>query len=692
MTAVPPSPPATAAGPQRFAGAVEPLLTLALGAGLAAVSLGAKGGLQLQPITTAEIVLDLVAGVLCAVALLVGRSGRRAWGAGTLALMAAFTVLTGVSIVWAIEPSVAWVEANRTITAFAMLATGVALVRLVPDRWRALLGGVLVAALLVSGFALLTKIFPSWLAEDETYGRLREPFEYWNAVGLTAAMGLPPAIWLGARRDGHAGLAALAYPAAGVLLLTILLAYSRGSILAAGIGLAVWFAVTPLRLRSATVLLPSALLAGIGAWWAFHQDGLSKDQIPLAIRSNAGTELGVLVAVLVVLLLVTGFTASWLRDRRVRSPRTRRAWGIAFLVALALVPVAMAGALATTDRGLGGSISHGWTSLTDPNASTPSNDPSRLTAIGSVRARYWRDAISIFKARPGTGVGAGGYASARLRFRKDDLDVLHAHGYLVQTAADLGIAGLALTLALLAAWLAATTRATGPWRGPGARGDAPERVGLLALGSIVVVFGVHSLVDWTWFIPGTVVPPLLCAGWLVGRGPSREPLVRTPRSWPRVAAAVAVVLLAVIAAWAASQPQAAVDRTDDALAALAAGKVDEARTLAEEAHDIDPLTVDPLFALSEVETIARRPAEARAALERAVQLQPATPDAWIRLAQFDLLAGNAAAARRNVRPALYLDPRSAPAQAIFLEASRKLAQAKTKTKAKAKAKKQQSQP
>ena len=83
-------------------------------------------------------------------------------------------------------------------------------------------------ALLVSGYALLTKIFPAWLAEDETYGRLREPFEYWNAVGLTAALGLPPAIWLGARRDGHAGLAALAYPASGVLVLTILLAYSRG--------------------------------------------------------------------------------------------------------------------------------------------------------------------------------------------------------------------------------------------------------------------------------------------------------------------------------------------------------------------------------------------------------------------------------------------------------------------------------
>jgi hypothetical protein len=566
-----------------------------------------------------------------------------------------------------------------------MFAMGVALARLLDVHWRALLGGVLIAALLVSAYALLTKVFPAWLASDETYGRLREPYEYWNAVGLTAALGLPAAVWLGARRDGHGGLAALAYPAVGVLTLTMLLAYSRGSLLAAGIGLAVWFSVAPLRLRSATVLLPSGFLGALAAWWAFGQDGLSKDDIPLDLRSNAGTELGVLVGVLVVVLLVVGFAASWLRDRRVRSARTRRAWGIAFLVVLALIPIAAAGALATTERGLGGSISNGWTKLTDPNASTPANDPSRLTAIGSVRARYWRDAIEILEARTTVGVGAGGYETARLRFRQDELDVLHAHGYLVQTAADLGVVGLLVTLALLGAWIAAAIRTTGPWRGVGARGDGAERVGLIALACIVVVFGVHSFIDWTWFIPGTVVPALLCAGWVAGRGPWREPLVRGARTRARSAAAALVVVIAGFAAWSAAQPQAALDRTDDALAALAAGRTTQALELAQEATDLDPLAVDPLFALSESEGAAGQPVRARAALERAVQLQPATPETWIRLAQFELLAGDAAAAQRTVRPALYLDPRSAPAQAVFIEASKQLDAAKKRKPTAAKA-------
>ena len=44
--------------------------------------------------------------------------------------------------------------------------------------------------------------------------------------------------------------------------------------------------------------------------------------------------------------------------------------------------------------------------------------------------------------------------------------------------------------------------------------------------SICVVFGVHSFVDWTWFVPGNAVLALLCAGWLAGRGPTDEPIVR----------------------------------------------------------------------------------------------------------------------------------------------------------------------
>ncbi len=391
-----------------------------------------------------------------------------------------------------------------------------------------------------------------------------------------------------------------------------------------------------------------------------------------------------------LVLLLAGLTATWVRDRRSWPPPTRRAWGIALLVALALTPIAAAGALALSERGLGGSVSKAWSDLTDPEANTPANDPSRLTAIGSVRARYWRDGIDIFEARTLKGVGAGGYAVARLRFRDDDLDVLHAHGYLVQVASDLGIIGLAVSLALFAAWLAAAIRAAGPWRRNAPRETSSERAGLLTMFAVVITFGSHSLVDWTRYVPGTIVPALLIAGWLAARGPGAEALPRLGsirprlesgiRSPARVIAAVAVVTLAVTAAWSTGRPQAALDRVDDSLAALADRRPDDARALAREAGDLNPLALEPLFALAEVEGASGDGDAALAAYERGVQLQPASAEAWVRLANFYLQDGNSALAMRAVQPALYLDPRSPAATAVFLEAYRRSEAAKAKAR------------
>src|SRR6201999_3585591 len=145
------------------------------------------------------------------------------------------------------------------------------------------------------------------------------------------------------------------------------------------------------------------------------------------------------------------------------SQLTRSRVGAAALACVALAPIALAGWLATAERGLGGSISKAWTDLTDPNATPPANDPTRLAAVGSVRARYWDEALKIWRTEKLTGVGAGGYRTARPRVRRDQINVRHAHGYVVQTLADLGLIGLALNLALLAAWLAAAAQATGMW-------------------------------------------------------------------------------------------------------------------------------------------------------------------------------------------------------------------------------------
>ena len=656
--------------------AAEPLATIAFAAVLAAIALEGGGGLQLGPLTKVEMAVDVVAGVLVAAAIVVGGYTRRMWGGLTLALMAALVVVTALSISWAVEPSEAWQEANRTLSYLAVMAAGVALARLFPRRWTALLGGIVLASVVVCGYALLTKVFPGTLNSDEIYARLREPYGYWNAIGLTAALAGPACLWLGARRTGHAALSALAYPILGLLFVTLLLAYSRGALLALAIGCAVWFAIVPLRLRGAVVLATSALGGGMVSLWAFSQNSLSKDRIALSDRVSAGHELGIALIAMVLVLLVAGLAIGFASAQRAPSLGVRRQAGVVMLIALALVPVAFVGALALSERGLGGSVSKGWKDLTDPNASTPANAPDRLTAVGSVRARYWNEALKMFRAHKTLGVGAGGYATVRPRFRNDTLDVRHAHGYVVQTAADLGLLGLGVALALLAAWLAASGRTVGLWgAGRGAAWTA-ERVGMATLLTICVVFGVHSFVDWTWFVPGNAILALLCAGWLAGRGPTDEPILRrtTPRMavrqpW-RIGLAVAGAAVALVAAWTSWQPQRAVAEGSDALSAAEAGNYTQARAEIADARSINPLSVDLLFQQAAIENAGDNPESARAALQEAVRKQPANPAPWEALAEFELSQGRKPQALSAVGSALYLDPRSQTAIATYLEASR----------------------
>jgi hypothetical protein len=657
--------------------AMEPLATVAFGAVLAAIALQGGGGLQLGPLTKVELAVDIAAGGLVAAAIVAGGQTRKLWGGLTLALMAALVAVTALSITWAVEPSAAWNEANRTLAYLATMASGVALVRLFPQRWPALLGGVVLACAVLSGYALLTKVFPGALHSDGTYARLREPFGYWNAVGLMAALGAPACLWLGARRSGHAALNALAYPALGLLFATILLAYSRGALLALACGCVVWFAIVPLRLRGVAVLATGALGGGFVGLWTFAQNPLSNDNVPLADRATAGHQLGILLVAMVLVLLLAGMAIGFASAQRAPSPDTRRQAGIVVLTALALVPVVFVGALALSQRGLGGSLSKGWKDLTDPyaNGNVVSNAPGRLTAVGSVRARYWNEALKMFRAHKTLGVGAGGYATVRPRFRKDTLDVRHAHGYVVQTLADLGIVGMAVSLALLAAWLAAAQRTVGLW-GPGRHAPwTPERVGMATLLSICVVFGVHSFVDWTWFVPGNAILALLCAGWLAGRGPTTEPITRreparmTVRHPWRVGLATGAVALALVAAWTSWQPQRAVATGSDALATAETGNFSRARSQIADAERIDPLSVDLLFQQSAILGANGDVAGARRALQDAVRKQPANAATWLTLAEFELQQGNRSQALSAVGSALYLDPRSADAIRTYLAAS-----------------------
>ena len=86
---------------------------------------------------------------------------------------------------------------------------------------------------MISGYALLVKVFPAALDANDQFGRLQAPFQYWNATGLIGALGLAPCLWAGARRERARAMRALAVPAVSVLVTVIVLSYSRGALLVA---------------------------------------------------------------------------------------------------------------------------------------------------------------------------------------------------------------------------------------------------------------------------------------------------------------------------------------------------------------------------------------------------------------------------------------------------------------------------
>ncbi len=662
----------------------------------------AKGGLNLERMTTTEMALTLGSALAAAAAVLATPSGRPVHGRWALALLLAFTALTAISIVWSVQPDDSWRDANRMLAYCAVFGAAIALVRLAPERWPAVLCGLALASVVICAYALLSKIFPASLAVANAPARLEEPYGYWNATGLQAAIGAICCMWLGSRRSGHALLSTLAYPAMGLLLLTLSLAYSRGSLIAFAIGLGLWFCVVPLRLRGAAVLALGGLGAAVVSAWAFSRHALSAEGVALAARTTAGHQLGAIVIAMLLALAVAGVAIGFLTDRRAPSPGLRRAAGTALIALIVLAVIAFAGVLAHSQRGLTGSVSHAFHALTDPNAKTPPNTPGRLTAVASVRARYWKQALQVFDAHPALGAGAEGYATAHLRYRTDTLTVRHAHGFIVQTLADLGLVGLLSAAALLLAWLAAAGSATHPfnrrwsawseWRRLG-RGGRPgwrraqqpysaERIGLLSMLCVVVAFGAHSLIDWTWYVPGDACAALLCAGWLAGRGPlpadsaagaagvdayAPGDSARGRRADVRAAVALAAIVAALLAAWSQWQPQRSEEARTQALALLATHPA-AAEAAANTAVRRNPLSVEALFTLAEVQSSRGQPARARVTLQRAVRLQPSNPETWLRLGRYDLANGHSPSGEQlalsELQAAVFLNPSSISAEAI----------------------------
>jgi hypothetical protein len=654
-----------------------------LGAAFAAAAFGAGGGDQLDRATTVELGLILASGGLIAAAIARGRPVRLG-GWLVLGAFLLYTTATAASILWSIDPNLTWVEANRTLAYLATFAAAIAAAHLAPGGWAVVLRAILLAAFAVCGYALVSRMFPGSLANTELYARVGAPYGYWNALGATAALAVPPTLWLGARRSGHAPANALAFPLLALLLIALFLSYSRGAMAAALVGMLVWLWYVPLRLRTLTLIAVASAGAAPVILWALSKDAFTKNYVPLDVRRSVGSAFGIFVLATGLVMLAAGLAIGFRVARRPPHAVARLRAGVIATAVAVLVPIGLFTALSLSDRGFRGTVNASLEALTSPTSKTPGG-PSRLTTASSSRARYWREAGSVFEDHPAAGTGAGTFGVARLRYRTNVLASGHAHGFVVQTMSDLGIVGLVAIALLAIAWLWAAARAVGLLPRRQFRAWDAERAGLVALALCALVFALHSAIDWTWFVPGPTVMALAAAGFVAGRsalGSRRVAQAYTGglEHAPRYALAAAALLVALACSWAVWQPQRSDAETSRALDLLDKHQLPAAARAAASARRIDPLSPDPLLAGAAIDDARGMTGAALAGLVEAVRRFPGEPQVWVRLAEYQLDSlGRPAAALRTIRGALYLDPRSRSVQQVFLEASRRQGSAPAST-------------
>jgi tetratricopeptide (TPR) repeat protein len=555
------------------------------------------------------------------------------WGLG---LFAGFVLWNGLSIAWSIAPDRSWAYLNRGLAYFAFAVLGLFAGSLVSRRPAAKTAGLLAAlAFGVLGWALLGKVFPGLFPDGARVARLRNPIGYWNALALVAGLALPLALWLAAGRQHarvlRAGGVLLVYVASIALVLT----YSRAGIVVAAVGVALWLWLARDRFEGLLMLVAGGGPGLVVAAWAFTQPGLVDHLQTSATRERAGAWFALALVLGAAAALALSHFGARAGERLSDDDRHRWAMRLAAgiagaaVVALIAATIAVGGPREWIDEFRGGDVAQGGGRLTELSSNN--------------RWTWWKESWELFREEPLAGHGAHTFEIARRPIRVGSIVTEEPHNLGVQSLAELGIVGLLLGvgaagLALAACWQAVK------------RLDGDERAAASALAVLLPVYLLHALADIDWDFVAASAPVLFVVGVLlaVGRPPAE------PRGRPALATVTCVAALAVLYSIAA--PWLSQRRVEVAYGAIARADAREAASAARQAHDLNPLSVDPLWAWALAEATARNTAETLRRYREAVDLQPENSDTWFTLGAFEFQIGRYRDAYFNLDRAYALDP------------------------------------
>lgn len=627
------------------AGGLGPWL---LGLLVAAVTLAAFGGgaIELPAESRLQVVIAAL-GLACGVGLAAGAVSiprlPLAWG-GT-ALLAAFAAWSAISVTWSAAPDLSWIAANRAI-AYAVVVA-IALIGAASTRNAAT--GVAVAlatvAVAVALYSLGGKIFPAVhfgpvnLDPGGRFARLREPLDYWNALGLFCVMASPALIWVATSRSFAAAARVVGLVTLALVLLTAALTYSRGAIIAYVAVMGVMVGTGPRRLPRLAAGLGALLAISPVVIVAFTNHGLSASDLSLSEREGPGLLLGLIAIASLTALGLLGWELIKLEGRIGWTPaRSRRVWRAMAGLVIALL-VAGTAVLTVAGRGVPGEISHQVHAFKTPK-NRPGNTPERLiSSNGSNRYIWWEEALGAFSDKPIAGWGAGSFPTVHYLYRRYEAPVRSTHNLPLQFLSETGLIGTTLGLGglvlLFAAAISGIRRASGP--------DRSARVVLVAVAG---AWAAHSLYDWDWEIPAVTIPALLALGVAAAPSPERRSLATTRgRGLAGALAGAAAAVAALTFALSAVLPAASENASLNALSqATTPSQLRDRASEASFAHRLNPLSLDPLLAEAGIASRREGVGAELADFSRAARTQPESWEGWRRLAVTAIASGDRAAA------------------------------------------------
>jgi hypothetical protein len=568
------------------------------------------------------------------------RAGRAA-----LALFAAFTLWSVLSLAWAADKGEAWDAANRTLLYLVVYA----IFLLWP--WRARHGAILlgVYALGVAGIAALGLV--KALRADDPYpffigGRYVEPVGYVNADCALFVSAFWPAVFLASRRETPWWLRGVLLAAAGFLLQQAVLPQSRGSLFVFPAVVALYLALVPDRTRSllalgpvclATFLVREPLLDLYPAW----QDETLPDALDALVEPLLGSA---------IVLFALG-TAYGLVDRFAPLPADVARVGrwVVGTVAVGGAVIAAFTLLAVYGNPVA-RAQDGWDEFaagqrSDERSSNLGSD------LGSNRYDFWRVAIGEFRDSPVAGIGAGNFADAYLRERESVEEPLYPHSLPVMVLSQTGAVGGLLFLGFLAAALVEAWLAR--------RRASPLGAGVVSVAVVAFAYwALHGSIDWFWEFPGLAAPAF---AWLGLAGALDRPAA-TPgerrSGWTRrrMTAAALYTLIVVLALISLALPWLAAREVERAADGWRTSPED-AYAILDRARALNPLSARPDLVAGAIAMRENDFPRAEEAFERALDRHGDNWYAELELAVIAALEGRRDEALERLDRAEELNPR-----------------------------------